>query len=516
TALPVAMRALVPPTAYDALMYHLPAPKLFLDAHTLLPFLENVQANSPIAFDLLTAFGLSVGSEVFPQLLQFALGLVLALGVYQVAMRAFNRSVGILAAAILFSIPVFGILAGWAYLDVVWGLCEFLSVYAFWNWVERRQTQWLILSATLMGLALSNKYLALQGMIVLAIAVVIASRPDGWLRAARNLIVFGFFAGLAAFPWYFKNWIWLGNPVYPYFLGGVNYDALRLQFNTYLGSGYGVGRDWLAYVMLPLNIFARSGEFGPVALSAPSFCFLILPAYLTLPKPSMNNWLIGVSAARFAIWAAGAQELRFLFVVYPMLSIVSGYVIYQLLERWRKPLLRAEIGILVGLIIGAGAWFQWQYCLKQNNPLAYLAGVASRADFLRANLNPYLATEFVNTALPSAARILAIGDGRGYYFAREFIADTGRDHWHSRITQGRTFAQVLAGLRTEGITHIWVSAEDLTHTYEWLDRQGRVRAEMRAFDDFKDCYLLPVYRDVYGYEIYALPNVHNPIGTPAP
>lgn len=505
TALPVGLRALMPPTAYDALTYHLPAPKAFLDAHTLLPFLENVQANSPIAFDLLTVFGLSVGSDVFPQLLQFVLGIALALGVYQFAACAFNRSVGILAVAILFSIPIFGILAGWAYLDVSWVLCEFLSIYAFWKWDRQRQTQWLVLSAGLMGLALSNKYLALQGMIILGIAIVIASRSDGWLHLARNLIVFGFVATLVAFPWYWKNWIWLGNPVYPYFWGGVNYDGLRLEFNSYLLSGYGVGRDWLAYVMLPLNIFARSGEFGPVAPNAPSFVFLLLPAYLALPKTSTNNLLLGVSAARFVIWAFGAQELRFMFVVYPMLSIVSGYVIDQLLKRWNKPLLRAEIGALIGLIIGAGIWFQWQYCLQQSHLLAYLTGVASRADFLRANLNPYAATEFVNTTLPSTARILAIGDGRGYYFEREFIPDTGRDHWRNRIIRGETLDLVLQNLQAEGITHLWVSTEDLIHMFDWLDRAGRVRAEMRTFDDFQARYLQLIYHDVKGFRIYALP-----------
>ncbi|MCI0478346.1 MAG: DUF1420 family protein, partial [Anaerolineales bacterium] len=255
TAMPVGLRALMPPTAFDALMYHLPAPRAFLDAHSFLPFLENIQANSPIAFDLLTMLGFAVGSEVFPQLLQFVLGGILVLSVFQFATRVFDRSTGILAAGILVAIPIFGVLAGWAYLDVGWVLCEFLSVYAFWNWVEQRQERWLILSAILMGLALSNKYLALQGMIVLAPAVVLVSRREGWQKAARNLIVFGLFAGLVAWPWYLKNWVWLENPVYPYFLGGVNYDAMRLQFNSYLGSGYGMGRDWLAYAMLPINIF---------------------------------------------------------------------------------------------------------------------------------------------------------------------------------------------------------------------------------------------------------------------
>lgn len=505
TALPVGLRALTPPTAYDALMYHLPAPKAFLDAHALLPFLENIQANSPIAFDLLTMFGLSVGSDVFPQLLQFALGIALALGVYQFAACAFNRSVAILAAAILFSIPIFGILAGWAYLDVSWVLCEFLSVYAFWRWDRHRRTQWLVLCAGLMGLALSNKYLALQGMIILGITIVVSSHSDGWLHVARNLIVFGFVAALVAFPWYWKNWLWLGNPVYPYFWGGVNYDALRLEFNTYLLSGYGIGRDWLAYVMLPLNIFARSGEFGPVAPSAPSFVFLLLPAYLALPKTSTSNLLLALSAARFVIWAVGAQELRFLLVIYPMLSIVSGYVIDQLLRRWDKPLLRVEIGVLIGLIIGAGVWFQWRYCLQQSHLLAYLTGVASRADFLRANLNPYVATEFVNATLPSTARILAISDGRGYYFEREFIPDTGRDHWRTRIIRGETLDLVLQNLQAEGITHLWVSTEDLIHVFDWIDRAGRVRAEMRTFDDFQARYLHLLYHDARGFRVYALP-----------
>ncbi|MBI4790103.1 MAG: glycosyltransferase family 39 protein [Chloroflexi bacterium] len=510
TALPVGVRALLPPTAYDALMYHLPAPKAFLEAHSFVAFPENVQANSPLAFDLLTTLGLSVGSDVFPQLLQFALGGVLALGVFEFAARAFGRNFGILAAAILVSIPVFGILAGWAYVDVAWVLCEFLSVYAFWNWLEQRKPKWLILSGVMMGLALSTKYLALQGMIVLALAIVIAARREGWQAATRNLIGFGLGAGFVAAPWYLKNWVWLGNPVYPYFFGGANYDAVRVQFNSYLVSGYGVGRDALAYIMLPVNIFVRSEEFGPVAISAPSFCFLLLPAYLRLPRSRLINVLLLISAARFAIWAVGAQELRFMFVVYPLLSIVSACLVSQLFERWRKPLLRVEMGILIGLIIGMGAWFQWQYALKQSNSFAFLAGVASPADFLRANLSSYRATEFVNGSLPGDAKILAISDGRTYYFEREFIPDTGRDHWHTRIAQGQTMDQVLTGWQAEGITHIWVSAEDLTHTYASLDRLGRARAEMRAFDEFKARYLIPVYRDARGFELYALPAENTP------
>lgn len=504
-ALPVGIRALTPPTAYDALMYHLVAPKAFLGAHALTPLFENISANSPLALDLLAVLGFSAGSEVLLQLVQFALVVVLAASIFEFAACRFGRMTGILAAAIFTSIPLVGVLAGWAYLDMGWILYEWLGVYAFWNWVERRRGEWLLVGAVALGLALSNKYLALQGASILTLAVGVASWGNGWKSAVRNSVVLSAVAALVAAPWYLKNWVWLGNPVYPYFLGGANYDALRQQLNSYYVSAYGLGRDAMSYFLLPWNIFAQPVEFGGESIGSPSYCFWLLPFYLALPKSRVVNVLLVLSGLRFGWWAIGAQELRYLLVVYPLLSIASAYVVSQALARWTKPFVRAEVGLLLLVILGTGLLVQWQYLWRQREALAFLSGAMSRAEFLRASLNPYAATEFVNRVLPAEAKILAIGDGRGYYFEREFISDTGRDQWARRLARARTFEAVALGFRQDGITHIWVSAEDLEHIYTRLDRAGRVREEMRAFDQFKQRHLVLVYRDERGFELYALP-----------
>ena len=76
---------------------------------------------------------------------------------------------------------------------------------------------------------------------------------------------------LVALPWYLRNWIWTGNPFYPFLFGGTYWDAFRAMQLS--GAGTGIGFNLSSILSLPLvstlgyrDVNYFDGRFGPLFL----------------------------------------------------------------------------------------------------------------------------------------------------------------------------------------------------------------------------------------------------------
>ncbi|HZO33158.1 MAG TPA: glycosyltransferase family 39 protein, partial [Chloroflexota bacterium] len=169
----IAVRALAPPTAYDALMYHLEGPRQFLQLGRLAPLVEPHPANMPFTVQMLYLLGLAFGSDELPSLLHLSLAVLLGLTTFSFGRRFFGARVGWLAAAILLSAPTVAFYAPVANIDFGWAFFDFLAVYAFAIWTRDRRTHWLTLAGLAAGLTLGSKYLGLLTCSALALGIVV-------------------------------------------------------------------------------------------------------------------------------------------------------------------------------------------------------------------------------------------------------------------------------------------------------------------------------------------------------
>ena len=98
-------RGLIPITGdvpdWDAVAYHLAAPKIYIQLHSFVPLPDMPLANTPSAADLFSIPGLLIGSENLERYLDILLGLGLAAATYSFGARHYSRTAGLLGAVLL-------------------------------------------------------------------------------------------------------------------------------------------------------------------------------------------------------------------------------------------------------------------------------------------------------------------------------------------------------------------------------------------------------------------------------
>jgi len=491
-------QALAPPWDYDGLMYHLFAPKLFLSAGRMLPLPDTWQANGPLTTEMLFTFGLAFGSDVFAKLVHLSFGLLLAAGTFAMARRMIGKGAGWFALAALAGVPLLPSLASLAYADLAWATFQFASMYALVLWRESRQTEWLVAAGAMAGFALGSKYLALGAVAVLLLIVIWDSRKLGMRRTAGNGLLFGFIAAVIGSPWYVKNWILLGNPVFPFYFPTATWTRARIDLLMAYLSSFGVGHGWGDFLLLPWNLYFRNENFGTYMRVAdyPSILFPLALAYRLRSRGRGLDAVGFVTLAWSLMWAFGSQQSRFLLPVFPLLGVLASAPLVALAESLTWPRVgRLAASMLAALSLTPTLVFSGLFAYFIPTAPVVL-GMESKSDFLKERVTGYRAMQYIQTTLPREARVLMMWDGQGYYCDERCLPDAEQAQW-VRWSRGSPVPAALARqLRAAGITHLLYS-NDAIVIIEDHDPTG---AHRRAEEYFREVFAPACARPMYGDE----------------
>ncbi|MEA2554229.1 MAG: hypothetical protein QOJ65_2405, partial [Fimbriimonadaceae bacterium] len=248
-ALLALMSVLAPPDTieWDSLAYHLAVPKLWLQQGHIsyIPFIHH--SNFPFVFDNLYLWGLQWGGEAGAKAFVYAAAVYGGIAIFGLTRHVYSREAAWWATVAYATIPVILWLSGTAYIDVPNGLCAGLGIAMAALWVRDQDKSYLWLAAILLGLAAASKYTALQTIgAVGLVLLIIGIRRKQPARYFKSAVFVGVLAMAIASPWYIKNVLWTGNPVYPFFyglLGGKNWSAERSKVYTHEQLTFGVGSD---------------------------------------------------------------------------------------------------------------------------------------------------------------------------------------------------------------------------------------------------------------------------------
>ncbi|MCX8026058.1 MAG: hypothetical protein N3A60_12730, partial [Thermanaerothrix sp.] len=339
--------------------------------------------------------------------------------------------------------PYLPLLAGWAYIDLIWFTWEGLAIYllACWGTSATRPPGWVSLSGVLLGLALGTKYTALAALPTAGVLLLILSWRAGWrnlLRLGARLILPAL--GLAA-PWYLKNLVLGGNPFYPLFWGGVGYPRERWEVLASYLYGFGLPLTPLNLLRLPLALYLERERFvtfmGTVDIPP-----LLLP--LAVLAPLRRRWgrrevvWLGVIALRALAWAVGTQQTRFLYPVFLGLSPLAAEGLEYLLERGGRRLGRVVTVGLVASGLTAVLAIQATTLGMLLQPWRLWLGQESAAQWLTRPWPDFALQVTARAVRPEGTRVLLLWDGRGYYCAPSCLADA--DH-----TRGVRLAEAAGG-----------------------------------------------------------------------
>ena len=456
-------RALLPPTGWDALVYHLQGPRLYLEAHRLVAVPENFYLNWPAQVEMLFTWGMLLKDHTLAKLLNWAFWLLIAAMLYALGRRTANERVGEWAMALWAAVPLAARLAGVAYVDL--GISAFVlaAFYAFMCWCESQRDGYLIVSALFAGFAMATKYTAVTWAGMLTLLFVYHAwrhqrRRAGWILIRAVLFVGA--AGLVVLPWLIKSWVVTGNPVYPFLFGGVGWNATREAWLYWPGQSY--SQNLLDYLALPWVITVLGADATPAfdATIGPLLLCLVPLVLLYRGRPRATNYALALLAAQYAFFSVTIWRYlylaapRLVLAIFPFLCLAAAYAFVNL-TLWDRSQFRLSwtVGVVVTLVMIVTLLTEAQAFLAQR-PLAQLVGLESSADYLSRKLGYHIvAMRYTNSHLPTGSHAMYMWEPRGYYGQPQALADATLDNLSQLRVKHGDVEQALDWLRAEGFTH---------------------------------------------------------------
>ena len=471
----VLLLALAPPTGYDALMYHLQGPKRFLELGRIAMLPDVQQANMPLTVDLLYLVGLAFASDEMPNVLHLTLALLVAVAIYGFGRQFVDERVGLFGAVIFLSSPILAMYGPMANIDFGFAMFDFLAVWAFFRWVQGSERRYLLLAGLLAGFSMGSKYHGGITGLMLGLALLgVAVKQYGVTRPLPILslaLTFAIPAALVACPWYIKNLLWLGSPIWPLLSPGPT------AYNIAISANVDSGRTAIDYLLLPIRAYIGKAHEYPIA--RPPFLLLLLPAYLLMRKHRVVSGVLAIGAVHLTIWAQGPQVLRYLTQALPELSIGAAYVLVQLAPRLAIRPGRSFADAL--LVVGLGASTAAALAIVIfNPPFAQLLGAESREAYLVRQVPNHTLVAELNKQGDAVDGVLLIGDRRAFYVNARSWSDVSLEALEALGTASSA-DEARGYLRSLGVSHVLVSAPDVGWHYQY-DPENRIAGWWDGFE----------------------------------
>ncbi len=466
--------ALAPPDMmdWDSLAYHFAAPKLWLHRGeiTFIPFIH--QSNFPFLIENLYLWGLSWGGESGAKgftLVGFGFGM---LAVFGIARRWYGTSAAWWSLLAFCSVPVLLWESGTGYVDAVHGLfAAFGTCYcaelAYQRLSVGARSITLPLAVAMLAGAISSKYTGLQTLtacVLLLLGFGLVGRSDRW-RAIRSTLILAVSALIIASPWYIRNMINTGNPVYPFLyehLGGRGWDQWRADIYREEQQTFGVGktprgRDARALPHAVFGLAYQPGRYinplqeqgGGVPMGALGLVVLVSGvAWLARGRPgTREGFLLGAIVIGLVFWFFLSQQSRYLTGSSIILAVLFG---------------QAVVGKRMGLLLAALCVSQAIYSfwlLKTNqldDQLPVVLGRESRDEYLTKRVPFFGASMALNESCKDG-KVALYDEVFGYFLdVPYFWANPGHSTFipYESLVDGLDYA---AWMKSHGFTHAYVN-----------------------------------------------------------
>lgn len=448
-------------TDWDSISHQMAMAKIWLEHGRVdyIPFMH--QSNIPATVNMLYCFGLQFGGQFGAKSIAFFYTVFALISVGGLAAHRYGTRAGYWAAIAFVATPVVLWETGSAYVDVAHGLYSGLALVfaALWLFPANGQNpNWLALSGICLGFSLGTKYTGLQ----FALAIMLVVLGTGMLRRrlayhGKALMLVGIFAFAIGCPWYIRNVVNTGNPVYPFFynvFGGGNWsqanaDAYSAEQKSF-GIGHSISQLPGSITALALQPDKQINQGTPFGAIGPLFLLGILWWAFSGRARKFEGALIAMICISLLSWFVLTQQSRYIIaLVVPGALLVGGAV---------ASLTRGDILALASVL-------QLAWSLILFSP--WLSPVAQMCGFIaRPNESQYLSDKFpfavesekLNRLGPNA-KIALFDEPRGYYLDVEYWwANPGHSMIidYDKLQNGADFVRELLRTKT---THVYMNLE---------------------------------------------------------
>ncbi len=509
----------LPPSEFDVLEYHLQAPKEFFQQGWIGFVPHNIYANMPLGTEMHSlAMMTMVGEEdawlggLIGKSITAAFSLVGAALLGAFVTRKFGALFGWCAAGMWLTSPGIAHVAIFGLIDGVLATYVLASAVAIIGALEslrdrtltmqnsekselpslRSMTYWR-LAGVASGAAAAAKY---PGLILAVIPVLAFLIWAAWryrrVFHQREVILSACLIALelaaTCGPWYVKNWVQAGNPVYPLaanIFGGKTLTPNKIDQWKRAHTVRNFQDTHPTGSIESISILLR-----PVSIALSDATRLGLTSLYV--QPAM---VLGLLVCMFATFKL-RQDRHFV-----LLATWIGWSVWIVLVWWFATHRIDRFWLpLTGLWAGLGATgFWWLYqnvsprlsqsivvlglgygCVLNSSPTIadnrYFVSIAAlRADAGDENQVPRIfpTTAWVNQNLPNRkARILLVGEARVFDFIAPIEYSTCFDVNPAEVyLKGKSRTEQLTSLRQRGITHILIQWTEI-HRYRYPNNYG--------------------------------------------
>ena len=555
----IGAHALVPLWGFDVFMYHLALPQRFLALHQLFGSPGLPQANLPFNNEMLNLLALNFQAEIGAALVQTIFVAAMVLAVFALGVRLFSRSIAWLGMAIFLATPLVLFYATSGLIDQHFAFMSLLTIIAMLLYREQHDLRWVIVTGFLIGIGMGVKYqtIYLVGPMLIPFmwwsrppqptpampsinasdishepetAVVAATVPKtreylAWLRVVViNLLVLSGCALLTFGVWAIREWVQVGNPIYPLIWNGAEWSPARMAYYKSQFDSFGSQQHnrLLHFAVTLFDWFWhwKRYDYAPLPPVPAEALVLLVPviAFLRWGDARWRRWrqsvllLLGLCLASLVLWDLFDQLVpRYILPTFGLLALLTACAIEAVVHWLARALTRrgrgvalAAVGTLAlipGLIFGVQTF-------SGSDPTPIYSGVESYQTYLQTTQmwpSYWLAADYFNHNVPADAKILGVNLAAGYFFKDPYLTpDMNLDMIFYLASVAPTEPQKLAWLRAHGYTYLIYDRHETQWAQGRRDTDNLLKPLVLPFEAFLSHQLVLV-RSLDGTDIYLVP-----------
>jgi len=478
--------AAAPEIFYDALYYHLGLPAQYLIGGKIEWLPSVVHSAFPAYVDMLFGLCLALGGVAVAKFFNFLLFILGCCATAVLIHEVLNDMRGAIAGAV-----TVGTIPGVLVMSTMCGIDTALIGFAAMSGVAlSRMTsvdrgewnQLALLAAVGLGVVVGSKYtgLWLLGALALWFPLQLETR-----RAITLAIVFVAGAALFASPWYLRNLLVTGDPVYPVLSGVWGDEDARWAVERIKRDVPATGLSWVSLEGLATGLVMNPGKFGagaePGLLLPIGFAALMLGA---IRSASLRPWAI-VVAAYSVVWLSQSSVIRYLYPIFPFCALGVGWAVSKLPDQLRRsaPVMVVVAGLAIVPMTQSARTLDGLY--NAGDVVDLFSGALSHDDYLERRLAYYPAAMWLNNQTPPDGRIYYLGETRLLYLNRPVSFSSAYDHSEMARLLAPHAPPFFDQLKSRGVTHIVIHGreiERLRRSYDYLpisdDAERRLRGTL--------------------------------------
>jgi len=355
--------ALLPPSFYDTLVYHLGIPNLYLQHAGFIETPQFLYANTSTYYEI-SLIPIVYAGELVPRLFHFLVGIVFLFSAMDFAQDFFAVRRRKILLLLLVSMPMSVFLLSTVKNDIVGAFFIFLGI----KYLLKKR---IAFAALFWAFAVGVKYFNALFILILVIIFILRelgtkqkvtylesgpNKDNKSILNFRSIVIFIVIFIAAILPLLVKNYIYAKNPFFPFLNGYFNAEYWDASRHALMTKDVGTMiYSFMDVVKFPYNLsFQELGFGGLVGVQ-----FLVFLPFLLVVGERLKRKKLLLLFALLALFLGGffTGSLRFLYIVFVIFSFYVG-IVFESFEE--LPLISGRIlKILFFLVITLNFLFSW-------------------------------------------------------------------------------------------------------------------------------------------------------------